>query len=218
MEQKMDTSELIQGSDEWIKARIGSLGASRVAEALAKTKSGWGSSRANLQAEIIAERLTGTPADQYISAAMRAGTETEPEARAAYAFYSDTDVEQVGLIRHPKIAGTHASPDGRIGKRGLLELKCPLVATHIETLLGGAIPGKYIIQCQWQMACCAERQWVDWASYNPRLPEQMRLFVQRVKRDDVMIADLEKEVAVFLAEISQTILELEIRFGKLKAA
>lgn len=194
------TENLIQGSAEWRQARCGSLGASRVADALAKTKSGWGASRANLMAELIAERLTGVPADNYANAAMQWGTATEPDARAAYEFRHDIDVGLVGIVRHPVIAMTHASPDGLVGEDGLIEIKCPSTATHIETLLGASVPGKYLTQIQWQLAC-TRRAWCDFVSYDPRLPEEHRLFVQRVPRDEKQIEELEREVETFLAEV-----------------
>lgn len=213
----MDTSQLIQGTQEWSLARVGSLGASRVADAIARTKSGWGSSRANLMAELIAERLTGVPALTYTNAAMQWGTEKEPEARAAYAFYSNTDVVEVGLIRHPTIVGTHASPDGLVGPDGLVELKCPLTATHIDTLLGEPIPDKYDVQMQWQMACTGA-QWCDWVSYDPRMPEAMRFFVQRVPRDNARIAEVEKLVSDFLREVAEKEIALQERFIAKQAA
>lgn len=199
----MSDLELIQGTEEWKSARCGSLGASRVADAIARTKTGYGASRANLMAEILSERLTGVPAETYVNAAMQRGTDKEPDARSAYEFRYSCDVQQVGLIRHPKIKGAHASPDGFVGELGMVEFKCPNTATHIETLLGGSIAGKYVTQCQWQMACCSERQWVDWVSFDDRLPETMAMFVQRIRRDDDMIADLERQVSEFLSELTE---------------
>jgi putative phage-type endonuclease len=203
----MEAINLIQGSDDWRYARCGSLGASRVADAIAKTKSGWGASRANLMAEMIAERLTGTPAEGFTNAAMQWGTQTEPFARAAYEFRTNATVTEVGLIRHPKIEGTHASPDGLVDPDGMIEIKCPMTATHIETVIGQGIPAKYVTQMQWQMAC-ASTEWCDFVSFDPRLPEAMRLFVKRLSRDDAMIAQLEKDVTAFLAEVDAKIVAL----------
>jgi predicted phage-related endonuclease len=128
------------------------------------------------------------------------GIETEPQARAAYAFEADVDVVEVGLVRHPKIAGTHASPDGLIGGEGLLEIKCPQPAAHLALLLGESIPDKYLVQMLWQMAC-AERGWCDFVSYNPAFPAHLRLLVKRIHRDDERIAQLEREVIAFLSEL-----------------
>jgi putative phage-type endonuclease len=163
-------------------------------------------------ADLIAERLTGVPADRFQNAAMQRGSETEPEARMAYEFRHDVEVRQVGLVPHPKITGTHASPDGFVGEDGLVEIKCPNVGTHLATLLGEPIPSKYIIQCQWQMACSG-RAWCDWASYDNRLPENMRLFVQRIPRDPAMIADLERHVREFLVELDTKLAALTARYG-----
>jgi putative phage-type endonuclease len=210
-------SEIVQGSPEWFAIRLGKVTASRVADVIAKTKTGWGASRANYMAELIAERLTGAGAPSYTNAAMQWGTEKEPEARAAYMFYTDLEVTEIGFVEHPRIAMTGASPDGLVGTDGLVEIKCPNTATHIDTLLGEPIASKYNTQMQWQMACSG-RKWTDFVSYDPRLPEAMRLFVQHVERDDGLIANLEGTIKAFLAEVDQKVTELTARFGQKAAA
>lgn len=189
-----------QRSAEWFAERCGRVTASRVADVVARTKSGWGASRANYAAQLIAERLTGTAAESYQNKEMAWGTEQEPLARDAYAFHADVDVNECGFILHPKIAMSGASPDGLIGDVGLVELKCPSTATHIDTLLGEPIAQKYLYQMQWQMACTG-RAWCDYVSFDPRLTEDLRIFVRRVPRDDALIATLEKGVTLFLAEV-----------------
>ncbi len=206
-----------QGSPEWLAERLGKATASRIADVIARTKTGWGASRANYMAELIAERLTGIPSERYVNAAMQWGKDTEPQARAAYAFYADVDVVEVGFVDHPTIPLTGASPDGLVGADGLVELKCPNTATHIDALLGAPIPAKYIAQMQWQMACC-ERAWCDWVSYDPRLPGAMQLFVQRVHRDAAMIAELEKLIPEFLAEVEIKVRALRDRYERKVAA
>jgi predicted phage-related endonuclease len=184
---------------------------------VARTKSGWGASRANYAAQLIAERLTGVAAEGYTNAAMVHGTETEPEARAAYCFYSGCDVQEVAFVPHPTVADAGCSPDGLVGDDGQIEIKCPMTATHLDTLLGQSTPARYIDQIQFQMACTG-RQWSDFISYDPRLPENMRLFVRRVARDDKRIAELETEAALFLKEISDRIKQLENLYGEKAAA
>ncbi len=201
------TEDLIQGSPEWKAARAGKVTASRVADVVARTKTGWGASRANYMAELIAERLTGVAAEGYTNAAMQWGTDHEPDARAAYEFRRDVEVAQVGFVPHPTIAGAGASPDGLVGDLGLVEIKCPNTATHIDTLIGQAIPAKYVTQMQWQMACTG-RAWCDFVSFDPRLPESMAVFVDRVHRDDELIASLEKDVRDFLAELDEKVARL----------
>lgn len=202
-------SDIIQGSPEWHALRLGKVTASRVADVVAKTKTGWGASRTNYAAELIAERLTGTTADRFTNAAMQWGTDNEPQARKAYEFMTDNAVTEIGFVAHPTILLSGASPDGLVGDDGLLEIKCPNTATHIDTLLTQAVPSKYVTQMHWQMACTG-RKWCDFVSFDPRMPEDMRLFIRRVTRDDVFLKSLEMDVAVFLAEIDATI-------GKLRA-
>lgn len=200
-------ADIIQGSPEWFAVRCGKVTASRVSDLIAKTKSGWGASRTNYMAELIAERLTGVPAPSFSSAAMQWGTEQEPEARAAYEFRADREVVSAGFVIHPAIADAGASPDGLVDADGLVEIKCPNTATHIETLLGQAVPAKYITQMQFQMACTG-RQWCDFVSFDPRLPEAMRFFCKRIERDNKVISQLESDVAEFLDEVAEKIAAL----------
>lgn len=203
--------EIIQGSPEWHAIRLGKVTASRIADVCARTKSGWGASRKNYMAELVAERLTGQRTEGFTNAAMQWGTDMEPDARAAYQFHANRRVEQVGFVPHPAIAETGASPDGLVGEDGLVEIKCPNTATHLETLLGSALPDKYFLQVQWQLACTG-RAWCDFASFDPRLPESMRLFVDRVKRDDAAIKAIEKDVTEFLAELRETVRKLRSKY------
>jgi putative phage-type endonuclease len=211
------TDEIVQGSEAWKQMRAGKVTASRVADVVARTKSGPSASRANYMAQLICERLTGTPAETYTNAAMIHGTETEPEARDAYCFYHGVSVEQVAFISHPKIDHAGCSPDGLVGADGLVEIKCPQSATHLETLLGQAVPAKYIDQMQFQMACTG-RKFCDFVSYDNRMPENMRLFVKRVHRDDKRIAFLETEIAAFLLEMAVKLSELNSIYGQQEAA
>lgn len=206
-----------QGTPEWKAERAGKATASKIADIVAKTKTGWGASRANYMAQLVAERLTGQPTEGYSNAAMQHGTATEPEARDAYAFAYDVDVQQVGFIPHPTIEWAGASPDGLVGDEGLVEIKCPNTSTHIETLLGGSIDRKYVLQMQWQMACTG-RKWCDFASYDNRMPGSMALYVQRVQRDDVLIAQLETDVREFLKEVAQQVADLQSKFELKEAA
>jgi putative phage-type endonuclease len=210
-------SEIIQGSDEWKALRLGKVTASRVADVVAKTKSGYSASRANYMAQLIAERLTNTVAEAYTNAAMLHGTETEPEARAAYEFYQGVAVKEVAFVPHPKIDQAGCSPDGLVGDDGLVEIKCPNTATHLETLLGQAVPAKYETQMQFQMSCTG-RKFCDFVSYDPRMPENMRLFIKRLPRDDKRIAELESEIAAFLLEMAVKLSELNSLYGEKEAA
>lgn len=206
-------SDIIQGSAEWFAARCGKVTASRVADVIAKTKSGWGASRANYAAQLVAERLTGDVAESYTNAAMAWGTEQEPLARNAYSFMQDVDVAEIGFVDHPAIDMAGASPDGLVGDDGLIEIKAPNTATHLDTIIGGKVPEKYTVQMLWQMASTG-RQWCDFVSFDPRLPERMRLFVKRVHRDDARIAQLESAVVEFLSEIDQTLATLAKLYGE----
>jgi putative phage-type endonuclease len=196
-----------QRSDEWFAARIGKVTASKVADVLAKTQSGYAASRANYMAQLVCERLTGQKADSFTSGPIQWGIETEPLARAAYEAYADVLVDEVGFVPHPSIIMAGASPDGLVGDDGLLEIKCPNTATHIETLLSQAVPNKYNTQMQFQMAC-TNRSWCDFVSFDNRLPEELQLFVKRIPRDNMYIRLMEEEIIKFLNELDIKIAQL----------
>jgi putative phage-type endonuclease len=201
-----------QGTPEWFAARLGNVTASRVADVIAKTKSGYSASRENYMAQLICERMTGTVAELYTNAAMQWGTETEPLARAAYESLADVLVDEVGYIAHPTIERAGASPDGLIGLFGLLEIKCPNTATHIDTLISDQVPTKHIAQMQWQMSCTG-RTWADFVSFDPRLPSGLQMFVKRVEFDAEYVAMLKEEVIKFLAELDAKISKLNERLN-----
>ena len=202
-----------QGTQEWLLARCGKVTASRVADIIAKTKSGYSASRGNYMAELVCERLTGVPTDTFKSAAMEWGTAHEPHARAAYEAVGGVLVEEVGFVPHPSIPDAGASPDGLVGSVGLIEIKCPYTATHIETLLSGKVPDRYNTQMQWQMACTG-RTWCDYVSYDPRMPENMRLFLARVFRDQSAILAMETEVLIFIHELTDKVAALKLHYGE----
>lgn len=196
-----------QRTDDWFAARLGKVTASRVADVIAKTKTGYGAGRANYMADLVVERLTGQKASSFTNAAMEWGTEQEPNAKAAYAAKTGILVEDVGFIDHPTVAMSGASPDG-LAEDGLVEIKCPNTATHLEYIFDGKPPQKYVTQMQWQMAC-AGKPWCDFVSYDPRLPERLQLLVVRVPRDDDYIKMLEQEVTTFLQELDDKLNKLE---------
>ncbi len=198
---------ITQGSLAWHAQRLGKVTASRVADVIAKTKSGYSTSRENYMTELALERLTGQRQEAFTNAAMQWGTETEPLARAAYEARTGEIVDEVGMIDHPRIAMSGASPDGLINSDGLLEIKCPNSATHVQTLRTKKPAAKYITQMAWQMACTG-RQWCDFVSFDPRMPAGLQLFVTRIQRDQALIDELEAEVRSFLFELDQMVKEI----------
>jgi putative phage-type endonuclease len=193
-------TNIIQGSPEWFSQRLGKATASRIADILAKTKSGYSTSRENYSVELALERITGKRQEFFTNDAMKWGAETEPLARAAYEARTGALVDEVAMIDHPSILMSGASPDGCVDADGLIEIKCPNSATHIKTMLSGKPDAKYITQMTWQMACTG-RKWCDFVSFDPRFPEHLQLFIKRIERDDDAIAAMEKDVSSFLSEV-----------------
>lgn len=204
---------IIQGTPEWHAARCGKVTASRISDLTAKTKSGVSAMRATYMGELICERLTGLVTEGFKSGPMQWGTDNEPQARLNYSFDRNVEIEEVGFVDHPTIKMAGASPDGLVGADGLAEFKCPNTATHLETLRTGKVPGGYVKQMQWQMACTG-RRWNDFTSYDPRLPEQMQMITIRLERDAAFIAELEAEVSAFIVELDATVADLRARYLK----
>lgn len=197
----MKLLDLPQGSEEWRRARAGLVTASRMCDVMAKIKTGEAAARRDYRALLVAEILTGQPQDDaYMSDEMRWGVEQEPFARAAYEIATDKLVDQVGLVLHPTIERAAASPDGLVGIDGVLEIKCPKTATHLQYIMDRAVPPKYEPQMMWQIACTG-RAWADFVSFDPRLPENLQLFRVRLYRNDARIAELEAEVRNFLRDV-----------------
>ena len=211
---------MLQGSEEWRQARCGSIGASDAPRAVRRVKSGgYSADRDSLMAEKVLERLTDTPFEKFKSAAMLRGIEREPEARLLYEMVRGAEIEQVGLVPHPFVKGSHASPDGYVLEPGgtalvgLIEIKCPEPAAHLDTLLTETISNDYTVQMQWQMAC-ARMPWCDYVSYNPDFPPHMQLWIKRVHRDAALNGELEIEITKFIKEIDRKVSELSRRYAR----
>jgi len=189
-----------QGTPEWRLERAGKATASCFDKVMAKIKVGEATSRIKYRLQLATERLTGNPVDGYQNAVMLRGIETQPEATMAYEALRGVLVEEVGFVSHPSIQGCGASPDGLVGDEGMVEIKCPESTTHLTSMEAGGLPSEHVAQVQGQMAVCG-RKWVDFVSYDPRFPSGLQLFVVRVPRDDAYIAELEKEIRVFLAGV-----------------
>lgn len=207
-EDRVEATKIEQGSEAWRALRAGKVTASRVADVLSKVKSGEAAGRKNYRMDLVAERLTGKPADSFTNAAMQWGTEQEPFARIAYETHKGLFVDQVPFVDHPTIEWFGCSPDGLVGEDGLLEIKCPNTTTHLEYLEDGKPPSKYIPQMMAQMACTG-RKWCDFVSFDPRLPEDLQLLVVRLNRDDAYIQDMEAQIVQFLNEVDATLTQLK---------
>lgn len=203
-----------QRTEDWFAARLGKVTASRVADVLARTKTGYSASRANYLTQLVLERVTGTKSEGFTSAAMQWGIDQEPFARAAYEASKGVLVDEVGFIPHPTIEASGASPDGLVGADGMVEIKCPDSKTALECWLSAdPVESKYFTQMQWQMAC-AGRFWCDYVVFDPRMPAKAQLFVHRVERDEKWIKETEVEVKKFLAEVDAKVAALRKIIGE----
>ena len=192
-----------QRTPEWFQKRLGKVTASRIADLMAKAKTGPGASRANYLAQLVTERLTGTPTEGFQSPAMTWGIEQEAAARAAYSARTGVLVDEVDFVDHPTMQAG-ASPDGLVGEDGLIEIKCPNTSTMLEYLEDRTIPQKYRLQMQWQLAVTG-RDWCDFVAFDPRLPEHLQLLVIREPRNTDLVVKITHEVNRFLAEVERKV-------------
>lgn len=198
-------SDIIQGTPEWLDLRKGHVTASRVADIMAKTKTGPSASRQNYLIELAIQRVTGVVEESFKNEAMLRGQEEEPKAREAYELLTETFVEEVPFVKHKTIEWFGCSPDGIIknndGTYNLIEIKNPNSATHWSYIKADEPPTKYKIQMMAQMACTGA-QWCDFFSYDSRMPEGSRHFLKRMMRDNKFIEEMESEVKAFLEEVA----------------
>lgn len=199
----MKLVQVIQGTPEWLHVRTGRITASRMGDVMAKRLRGNDemACRRDYRMELVCERLTGRAAEHYVSREMEWGTEHEQFARAAYEVACGEIVDQVGFIIHPTMDWSGASPDSMVGANGGLEIKAPKTATHLEWMMAGVVPKEHEPQMMWNIAC-GEREWWDFLSFDPRLPEGLRTFVCRLHRDEKRIAEMEYEAMQFNEEIA----------------
>lgn len=199
---------MIQGSPEWFAARSGCVTASRIGDIMARTQRGaFTAARGHYLKEKIAERITGKPRDIRRVKSLDDRRDLEPDARAAYEFYTDSIVETVGFIEHPRIPHAGCSPDGRVNPKGGIEIKALDAEQHLELITADAINPDYLWQCHFNIACC-DADWWDLTAFNPDMPEELKLFVKRIERDDSLIATIETNVIEFLAEVDQKVAQV----------
>ena len=202
----MKVIDAVQGTPEWLAARAGRVTASMISAVLMKPET---AGFRDYQAQLVAEILTVKPqGSDYTNVHMQFGTETEPLARSAYEAETGFSVDEVGLCIHPTIDRAGASPDGLVGNSGLVEIKCPKVATHLAYLIAGVVPAGYKNQMMWQMACTG-LDWCDFVSFRPDLPEHLQLFIVRFKRDSAKILELETAVISFLSTVDAMLAKLK---------
>lgn len=204
-----------QHSQEWWNARLGKVTASRIGDLMArnqprkgKTVGEWSAKHNNYLAEKVAERITGKARDRKKVASLDHRLDLEPDARAAYEFYYEREIILAGFIDHPRIPNAGASPDGLVDTEGGTEIKCLDPEGHIELIRAGGIDQDYLYQCHFGMAC-TDRLWWDFVAFCPEMPEEGKLWVQRVDRDIILIAEIERNVIEFLDEVDRQVAEVK---------
>lgn len=199
----------LQRTEQWFADRMGKITASRLRDVKGRDKrtGKYLKAREDYKRQIVAEILTGVPREQIKAKALAWGTEAEPFAVAAYEARIDDLVTLSGFVPHPRYAFIGASPDFLVGTDGGGEIKCPLDSeVHLETLLSG-LPQEHIEQIQGGLWVTG-RAWWDFISYHPHFPSHLRLYVQRVHRDEAFIADMDAECLQFWAEVQQILKRL----------
>lgn len=191
-----------QGTYEWLCEKAGHASASHANDILAKIKSGEAASRRRYRTQLVIERLTGEPATSFVTPPMQWGIDVEPQARIAYEVATGEIVIEQPFIKHPEIKWCGCSPDGFVGDDGMVQFKCPDTHTHISYLLAGVVPTDYYAQMQFEM-WVTRREWSDFVSFDPRVPEHLRLFTVRLHRDGAYLMTLETEVRKFLTEVER---------------
>jgi YqaJ-like recombinase protein len=192
--------EVEQRSLEWSALRLGRLTASRAADMLATIKTGEAAARRNLRVQLMLERITGRSHERTVrTEAMQDGIDREADAVAKYEELSGALVYPIGFISSDDyMAG--CSPDGLIGDYGLVSIKCPTPAIHLEYLRSGKVPADYLAQIHHEF-WISGRLWADFFSFQPDFPEPLQTKLVRVLRVDADVKDYERKALAFLAEV-----------------
>ena len=203
-----------QRSAEWFAARCGRITASHMAELFAYSKAKGKETvelkeRANYRMKLLAERLTGQVTSNFVTNEMKWGQEQEEYARSAYEVKHNVFVEEIGFAVHPIYEFAGASPDGLVGDKSGLEIKCLTTARHLEIWKSREVPQEYADQIQWNMVCCERDKW-DFVCFDSRLPAHLQLLVIPVAYDEKRVEELEAEVCKMNAEVEQMIAELGV--------
>lgn len=191
-----------QRSEAWRALRAGKLTASQAKAALAQTKTGSDTAmRRDLRAKLVTERITGCAEDTgHRTPAMVWGIDHEAEALRAYAQVSAQRLYQIGFVEHPDLAAG-ASPDA-LTEDGtvIVEVKCPMSHTHAATLRERTIPARHLPQLQHALLCCDRADRVEFVSYDPRFPSELRLFHATLTREEAGLEAYTAQVVKFLEE------------------
>lgn len=192
-----------QRSPEWFEARAGRLTGS-VADAITATLKSGGepAARRDLRLQLAVERITGRAmeSDGFVSKDMQRGIDCEPLALAMYEADTGLIARRTGFVAHTGLM-VGCSLDGDVdGMKGLVELKCPKSATHISYLREGRLPKDYVAQVT-HNAWVTGAEFVDFCSFDDRLPEPLQWFRVRVTRAELQIPLYEAAAMKFLAEV-----------------
>lgn len=164
-------NDLIQGSDEWHKARCGLLTASEMKLIITPSKlSPAKNDKVKEHAyELAAQRATGYTEPSYIGDDILRGWDDEGKAKTKYTEYY-APITDVGFITNDKWGFTIGySPDGLVYEDGLVECKSRRQKFQMETIVNNSIPDEHIIQCQTALLV-SEREWLDYISYCGGMP------------------------------------------------
>lgn len=199
-----------QRSPEWVAARVGRLTSTCAADMLATLKNGGeAAGRRNLRIRLALERVTGRSLErEFMSRAMQDGVDREADAYSAYEGLTGEMLSRTGFLAHNALP-VGGSLDGHVGDfEGLIEIKCPMPATHWEYLRTGNVPTDYMRQVV-HLLWLTGAKWCDWFSFQPYFPDPLRIKLVRVYLDSAVVADYEKKALAFLAEVDREVEAIE---------
>lgn len=201
MDKMIIIDDIDQLSEKWFQLRVGNPGASSF-DKIVTSKGAPSTQYKKYLYQLAGEVIVDTKAESYTNATMQRGIELEGEARALFEIINDVEVKQVGLCFPDAQKKYHVSPDGLLLDSGL-EIKCPLIHTHVEYLLKGKLPTAYIQQVQGSMLVTGFSSY-HFMSYYPGL----KPLIVQVYRDETFISKLKAELDKFCLELIMTVKKL----------
>jgi putative phage-type endonuclease len=195
--------DIIQGSPEWFAARCGNPGASGFSNIITSTGKR-STSREKYLYKMAGEKLSDEKEESFSSSAMARGIELEPKARQSFQFETGLQVEEVGLVYPDELRQWHVSPDSLvIGQKKGLEIKCPLMSTHVGYLAKNKLPTEYVCQVQASLLCTGYESWYFFSFY----PGIKPLLIE-VPRDEKLISLMDEAIREFIFDLGELVKKL----------
>ena len=206
----IDFSNLEQGSEDWLVAKLGVMSASEAHAILSGAKT---QTKKTYIAKKIGQVITGIPEDEFNAKALQWGKENEAAARTGYSFVKGKEVKEVGFTYKDMSLREGCSPDGQVkGERHFIEIKCPFTTeVYVKMACFDQIKPEWEKQVQYSMRVLDVDQY-DFVIYDPRVMRDKIIF-RTFERDDKVQSLFEEATQEIIYAMDSALNEIGYMFG-----